>query len=370
VRPDDWSPYDWSPYDWSPYDWSNVSGAAAGHRSTPDFWRASGHHLTEPDGSGGRRPGDDFLRAYLLRPEMVPEAASCAAERALHERLMTAPRRAVSEIELAALVDGDARHNYRAWLRYRDALLAAPSLAAGYLDLVRSGAAGIPPLFLDHLVQVVLHQLLDGCADPLRVRAAELLFREQKVTIDDGQILLADEETVEMHSRGQGFGSLGRLLVEAETPLRSVELDVLDEAKGALYWERSDRFDTVLDLGFTRPGLDGLCRVLETWVGHFTGTAVTIQPVRQIQDQRWVWHVGLDAEANALLNDLYAGQTPEEARLARLLALFRLEFRDPQAMLARVRGRPVYLGLAMTERGRLKLKPQNLLLNLPLTQAV
>jgi hypothetical protein len=28
-------------------------------------------------------------------------------------------------------------------------------------------------------------------------------------------------------------------------------------------------------------------------------------------------------------------------------------------------GRAIYLGMAMTERGRLRLKPQNLLLNLP-----
>jgi hypothetical protein len=28
-------------------------------------------------------------------------------------------------------------------------------------------------------------------------------------------------------------------------------------------------------------------------------------------------------------------------------------------------GRPIYLGMAMTERGRLRLKPQNLVLNLP-----
>ena len=37
-------------------------------------------------------------------------------------------------------------------------------------------------------------------------------------------------------------------------------------------------------------------------------------------------------------------------------------------MLPRVRGRPVYLGLAMTAAARLKLKPQNLLVNLPLAR--
>jgi hypothetical protein len=35
-----------------------------------------------------------------------------------------------------------------------------------------------------------------------------------------------------------------------------------------------------------------------------------------------------------------------------------------------VQGKPVYLGLAMNEQGLLKLKPQNLLLNLPLAGAI
>ena len=39
-------------------------------------------------------------------------------------------------------------------------------------------------------------------------------------------------------------------------------------------------------------------------------------------------------------------------------------------MRADVQGKPVYLGLAMNEQGLLKLKPQNLLLNLPLANAV
>jgi hypothetical protein len=34
-----------------------------------------------------------------------------------------------------------------------------------------------------------------------------------------------------------------------------------------------------------------------------------------------------------------------------------------------VAGRPVYLGMAMTADGRLRLKPQNLLVNLPITAA-
>ncbi|MGI9452421.1 MAG: DUF6352 family protein, partial [Geminicoccaceae bacterium] len=176
----------------------------------------------------------------------------------------------------------------------------------------------------------------------------------------------ADEETVSQHASGQNFGSLGRLLVEAEAKPVTVELDVLEEANAGIYWQRSDRFDTVLDLGFTRPGLDGLCRVLEMWVRHFREVDIRIQPVQEISDPKWIWHVGLDAEASAFLNDLYQGAEIDEARQARLLSLFRLEFQNPGDMLERVRGRPVYLGLMMAENERLKVKPQNLLINLPL----
>ena len=242
---------------------------------------------------------------------------------------------------------------------------------------MRDGLEGIPPLFLDQLAHVILRHALEGCADPFRLRAAELLFREQRVTIQDDAIMLADEETVAMHASGPGggqgggqeFGSLGRLLLDSDVALRDVELDVMDEANAHAYWQRSDRFDWVLDLGFTRPGLDALCRVLETWVRHLLGVEVGIQPVQKITDERWVWHVGLDVEASGLLNDLYEGREVDETRLARLLSLFRLEFRDADAMLARVRGRPVYLGLAMSESQRVKLKPQNLLLNLPFARA-
>jgi Family of unknown function (DUF6352) len=334
----------------------------------PEFWRSSGYHLLTTEATGRLIVTDDLLRAYWLRPEVAPVEQSCAAEVALHDELMANPRMIVPAARLERLADPDARNNYAAVLRFRDRLLARPTLDAAYLDLVRTGVSGIPPLFLDQLVHVFLRHLLAGCDDPIRLRAAELLFREQKVTIQDGAIMLADEETVELRASGAAAGGHG-LLVENEAPPRRIELDVLDEHNAAIYWGRSDRFDTVLDLGFARAGLDALCRVLETWVGHFTGAAVAIQPVQRIDDQRWVWHVGLDTEASALLNDLYCGEELDDARRARLLALFRLEFRDPAVMLERVRGRPVYLALAMSPAQRLKLKPHNLLINLPLARA-
>src|SRR5260370_13432822 len=147
--------------------------------------------------------------------------------------------------------------------------------------------------------------------------------------------------------------------------MRSVSLDVLDEANAALDWERGARFDTVLDLSFGRPGFDGLCRVLGTWIAHLLGLAVRIEPVQAIRDERWSWHVGLDGEATAILNDLYRGTEVPEERLRRLLALFRLSFADPAPTLPELAGRPGYLGLAMTADRRLPGQAPNPLTTLP-----
>ena len=95
----------------------------------------------------------------------------------------------------------------------------------------------------------------------------------------------------------------------------------------------------------------------------------SIQPLRSVRDQRWRWHAGLDVEASAILNDLYAGVELPEERLARMLSLFRLEFRDTSVVRSDLRGYPVYLGMAQDERRRLRLKPQNLLVNLPFSEA-
>ena len=55
-------------------------------------------------------------------------------------------------------------------------------------------------------------------------------------------------------------------------------------------------------------------------------------------------------------------------RLERLLCLFELDFADAADMRPELAGRPVYLAMAMDREFRLKLKPQNLLLNLPLAR--
>jgi hypothetical protein len=331
-----------------------------------DFWRASGWRLLQRDENGWHVVTDDFLRAYLRRPELAPVDDSCAAERALHAALLAAPRRLVTADELGALADADARDNYGMFLGFRDRLAAAGTLEACYLGLFRQGGALMPPLFIDHMAHAILRGVLDGCDDPMRPRAAELLFRSQKLNRADGAAMAADEEIVEIHRQTGGFGNLGRLIAEADTKMVGIELDVLTEENAAIYWERSDAFDTVIDLGFGRPGLDALCRVLEGWVVHFLGVSVRVQPLQHIRDPHWAWHTGLDAESTAILNTLYEGGDIGEDHLRRLLALFRLDFRDPAAIRSDVAGKPVYMGMATDADGVLRLKPQNLLVNLPL----
>jgi len=334
----------------------------------PDFWPGCGYRLLEVGSDLRLTLTDDFLRSLLLRPELAPVAESCAAELALHDRLIASPRAAVRDTELAALADADARENYAVWLRFRARLSAAPSIEAAYAALFRDGV-DVPPLFVHQLTQILLRHILGADADPIEARAAELLFRPQSVAVSsDGAVMAADAATVELVATTGSFGSLGELLRETRTRPRTADLDVLDAANAAAYWERDERFDLAISLNRGQPALAALCRVLERWIAHFLGVAVTIVPRREIDDARWVWHVGLDAEASALLNDLYNRVDVDAERMGRLLCLFELTFADPQAMRPAIAGRPVYLAMAMDAERHLRLKPQNLLLNLPLAR--
>ncbi len=344
-----------------------MSAPVATPAAPRDFWRHCGYVLVERDASGRLLPTDDFLRAYLLRPELRPVDESCDAERALHRHLMDEPRAALEGLE--RLADADARDNYRIFADYRDRLLAAGSIEAFYGSVFGSGKVDVPPLFLDQLAQVVLRGLLEGEPDPFVLRAAELLYREQRATVQEGTVMLADLETVEFKAGGHELGNIGRLIAESRTPLRSVELDVMDAANAAQYWDRDERHDFVLPFGHGRPGAAALCRVLERWVRHFLGVEVRVQTVRAIEDRQWSWHVGLDADATSLLNDLWKGQEVEQGRLRRLVSLFRMEFARAADMRADIAGRPVYLALCMDEHDVVRMKPQNLLVNLPLAAA-
>ena len=335
----------------------------------PDFWRNCGYRFLAQGPDGNLRVTDDFLRSFLVRPELAPVPESCAAELSLHDALMAEPGRVVEQGGINAIVDEDARENYRVWLRFRDRLVGARSIEAAYLDLFRGDGVNVPPLFVAQLTQIILRHVLGDKADPLAARAAELFFRTQKIAVtDEGAVMAADEVTVEMFAESGGFGSLGELLSRNRTPPRTVDLDVLDVENGASYWERDERHDFSVSLNRGRAALTALIHVMEDWVAHFLGVNVTIRTEREIDDAHWMWHVGLDAAASGMLNDLYNRQQVDEERMRRLLCLFRLDFDDAADMRPALAGRPVWLAMAMDERNRLRLKPQNLLMNLPLAR--
>jgi hypothetical protein len=272
-----------------------------------------------------------------------------------------------SLVNVDSIKDADARHNYEVVLRFRDKLVAAGTVEGCYRNIFKE-KIDLPPIFIDQLAHVILRNVLDGCDDPLRLRAAELFFREQKATIKDGHALLADLETVEMHASGNKYGSIGRLIVEAQGDLAKVDLDVLDKTNAAIYWERESRHDTVISITFGRPALDALCRVMEAWISHFLSLRTSIKPVGKIEEAPWAWHIGLDAESTAILNELWSGGQVEQGRMRNILAIFALRFDDPAAMRAEIRGRTIYLALSC-EEGVVKMKPQNLLTSLPLHEA-
>lgn len=349
------------------------------------FWPSCGYERLQPTAEGWLALTPDYLRLVLARPELALVPESCPAERRLHRALHDDPLHPVDAATLARIRDADARENYTHFLNWRDALRQAGTLEAWYLQLMRSGRITIPPLFIDLVVQAVLRHLLRDTEDVLALRAAELFFRPQRLAVQDGQVLAGDQAVVDQHSEDAGLGALGRLLLENKTALRTAELAVLDASNPAPYLERSESHRSLLDLthevtqdlshGLTlrmtraRSGLKALAHVLELWVRRFLAVDVKIEPLARVDDAAWRWHIGLDSEATAILNDLYEGVEVDAARMQRLISLFRLTFADTALVQPDMVGKPVYLGLAMNPQGLLRLKAQNLLLNLPLKQA-
>jgi hypothetical protein len=182
-------------------------------------------------------------------------------------------------------------------------------------------------------------------------------------------VLAADATTIEAYAETGGFGNVGRLLRQQNTAIPTPKMDVLSHESAGLYFLRDALFGFLLDLTPGREGLAALARVLERWVEHFTGAAVAIEPIERVDDERWRWHVGLDVDSTAIMNALYRGEDLPQSDRERLVGLFRLMFRNASDTTAEMAGRPVYLGLAFRPDRTLKVKPQNLLLNLPIARA-
>jgi hypothetical protein len=278
---------------------------------------------------------------------------------------MAQPRRAVEPDEIAAMVDADARENWELILGFRDRLLAHPTLEAAYVHLVRHGVGHTPPLFLNQLVHVILRNALDGCDDPYMLRAGELFFRPQRVTVHEGSLLLADEEKIEGSKPAGQPGSVSPLVGMLGLD-RTSELDVLVDDNAGHYWARSDNFDYVLDLTGGRRGVRALGQVIERWVDHLLAIPVDVEPLTALQDAAFDWYVGLDAEGTRLGDALWRGDEIDAAMQASLVALLQLNVRDPALIDPKLGREPAYLILGSTPEKVVRLKPQNLVIGLPI----
>jgi hypothetical protein len=328
---------------------------------TKDFWLSCGHHLLDRDESGGLVVTDEFLKAYLARPELSPPADACVVERSLRAALLSDPRRPVADGDIAAIADSDARQNWTVMIAFRDLLLAHRSIEAAYLHLVRAGMRATPPLFLNQLVHVILRNLLDDCHDPFMLRAAELFFRLQRLTTYEGSLIAADEETIAGANAQQASPLVSMLGLPA-----NAAIDILNDENAFSYWERSDRFDMALDLTAGRRGQAALGEVITRWLGHLLAIGTEIEPLVEASDVELTWYIGLDAQATTIGDALWSGEV-DDAMRSRVVALYRLAVRGADdAMLDGVSGKPIYLMLAMAPDGMLRMKPQNLVTGLPI----
>jgi hypothetical protein len=122
----------------------------------------------------------------------------------------------------------------------------------------------------------------------------------------------------------------------------------------------------VMNLGGNSKARDGLGSVIERWITHLLGVVVKVESIASIEDSDWRWFVGLDSEGtrigNALWKDTALGPDAGE----RIVALMQLTFEDARFVDERIGTKPIYLILAMDADNMVRLKPQNLVVGLPL----
>lgn len=326
-----------------------------------DFWITSGHHLLDRNASGGLVVTDEFLKAYFVRPELLPPEDACDVERGLHRQLLADPGRRLGADEVSSIADADARENWQFVLAFRDLLLRHPTLEGAYLALVRSGSIDLPPLFINQLVHVILRNALDGCEDPFVLRAGELFFRPQRIMPHEHKLLLGDEEIVSERHTTPVLSLMSMLGVAI-----SAEVDVLSAENADRYWQRSDLFDMGLDLTGGSRAWDALAQAMTRWISHLLAIDVTIEPLSELRNERLAWYVGLDSEATCIGDRLWHGASLDQRTAGRVLALFRLTFANAALVADVIDREPVYLILATTSDQVVRMKPQNLLTGLPI----
>ena len=324
-----------------------------------DFWLACGHHLLDRDAAKRLVVTDEFLKVYLARAELVPPPEACPAERRLHAILLSNPRQAVTPSQVAAIADPDARENWEMMIAWRDHLVRHRTLKSAYLEIVRRNIK-LPQVLIGQLIQVILRNALNDCDDAFVLRAAEMFFRPQKLAVEGNSIIAWDEEAE------RSIGGTSRRCLPCWDCRQAVEADVLSDVTADSYWERSDRFDMGLDLTAGQRGSAALGEVIARWISHLLAVNVAVEPVAELRDEPLSWYVGLSADATRIGDAIWNGNDVDSELRARLVGLYRLDFRDPSDVIEKVRGEPVYLLAAMAADEVLRLKPQNLVTGLPI----
>lgn len=324
-----------------------------------DFWLSSGHQLLDRDEQGSLRTTGDFIKAYLARPELAPPPEACVTERTLHSALLADPWRPVTAAEIEAIAEPDARENWQLMVALRDRLATHCTLEATYVALVRENV-WVPPIFLDQLVHLILRNTLDQCDDAYVLRAAELLFRTQRLTVHEGSLLAADGELIDKEA-----ANISPLVSMFGLP-PGPAIEVLSDDNAAHYWHRSDRFDFAIDLTSGRRGIAALGTVIAYWIKHLLDIDVIVEPLKEMKDITLAWYVGLDSDGTKIGDALWNGAEIDDAARERIVGLFRLTFRDASIAIGSLAGEAVYLILAMTRENMLRIKPQNLLTGLPI----
>ena len=167
-------------------------------------------------------------------------------------------------------------------------------------------------------MHVILRNALDGVDDPRVLRAAEMFFRTQRVTVHDGSLIAADEETI----GGVNTAPVSPLVSMLGHPgrgryrrhQRRQRRDLLGAQRPLRHGDRSHRR--------ARRASTALAEAMRRWIVHLLGVEVAIEPLKELREAAFTWYVGLDADATKIGDQLWDGEDIDEATMARVVGLF------------------------------------------------
>ena len=173
---------------------------------------------------------------------------------------------------------------------------------------------------------MILRNALDGCDDPSCCARRELFFRPQRMTLHDGSLIAADEETIAGSARQPVSPLVSMLGIPAEA-----EIDVMNDDNAEHYFEHSDQFHMALDLTAGRRGLAALGKVIARWIAHLLAVEVDGRAADRAARRRSSPGMSASTPRHRIGDALWNGEELDERGAARVVGLFRLTFRDPRS---------------------------------------